>query len=166
MPSSQPIKTSIILCDDKAYFSVGCLFLRWTHGQECFNWAQVITSGAMRIFSLLVFISPVLSFQTNYCVCYPVLPVSDRFLHHTVLPEVGVMLVKTVPWPSRLVLSWVIPESDNSKNLHTLSILWVCLSIPPLTLPMIPKHESVPLRHRSLPGARGVLEHYLQALAW
>jgi hypothetical protein len=45
-------------------------------------------------------------------------------LYHTVLPEIGVVLVKADPWPLGPLLSWVMLESYNHKELHSLSVLW------------------------------------------
>jgi hypothetical protein len=49
-----------------------------------------------------------------------ILPPVNGILLHAMLSNVVIVLVKTVPWLPRLILSWVTSETHSHKNLHSL----------------------------------------------
>lgn len=61
--------------------------------------------------------SPELRSKAKFCFYYPIIHTVNGILHHTMLPEVGVMLVKAVLWSLVLMLSWAMPEPHSLKHL-------------------------------------------------
>jgi hypothetical protein len=61
---------------------------------------------------------------------YPVLIPANESLLYFMLPKVGIVLVKSVPLSSKLLLSSVLPESHSSKNVGTLNcVVWPTLQL-------------------------------------
>lgn len=75
------------------------------------------------IYLVVDFTSGALSSKTKsfvyYIVLCPSLP-ENEVLYHTMLLEVGIVLVKAVSWPPRLILNWAMPECHNHHDLHNI----------------------------------------------
>lgn len=98
------------------------------------------------------------------CAYYSVLFPENGVLHHTVLPKVGIMLVKAIMWPLKLTLRWVMPESHNCKDLHSLGG-WSGGPRPTLQLAVMQNKISVShWAQVPLLGARAVLKPRLWAM--
>lgn len=91
------------------------------------------------------------------------LTIQQIVLYHTVLPKVREVWMKAMPWSSRLMLSWIVPESHKCKDMHTVK---VAPRIMPQLLVRQAKIQSISLGCKSLKVLGAVLEPHLLAVAW
>lgn len=69
---------------------------------------------------MLGFTSLTLISKAQCCSYYLAFPLLNGVMLHAVLPEVGVGLMKAVPWLPKPMINWIAPKCHSHKDLHSL----------------------------------------------